>query len=392
MGDLSHLSDEQVAEQVSALAREQHRRLHLRDQGADPGPRLIHYPQSMPWPVRLRDSADHYRGLPFDGVTVGGQPYSAHNATIRVYQPRELSYPGLLREVSGMPDDLGNLKHNFYLTRVTHSFDWLDKAWRDTVVQNHRLLARALRASGKPFRGLFMDLESYAPGINPWKYGATKPGQQWVPSDTEGATPGLSPQEARALVRGMGREVMAEMIDEWPDLHVISTHGPWVSSHHTKNALNNQGMFWNDIAWANELLGSFVIGLMEAVWNNPGSGAQVVEAAEVYQATTRSQMGMVWDHLRRLPEIDTDQFHPDDAAWYQATMQVGLGTYDRDVDNDYAQFSPQQVRAINQLALAGTDHYAWFYSEGYEWGTTPSGNPRVPADYLRAVRAARTAN
>lgn len=132
--------------------------------------------------------------------------------------------------------------------------------------------AATSRISG--FDGIMIDTEYYGSCTNPWEYGSTT--NPWYYSTSAGATPGRSPAEAQAKVQVRGRQVMDAIRANWPAAKVMFFHGAWVSEPASFSPTRFDG---NNVAWANELVGPFVIGFVSSALR---SEAQVIDGTELY--------------------------------------------------------------------------------------------------------------
>ena len=145
----------------------------------------------------------------------------------------------------------------------------------------------------------------------------------------------------------------------------------------------------NNVAWANELVGPFVIGFVSSALR---SEAQVIDGTELY--TQRSltdfqhvyrwaKSGFARSGGRIVPAGDVS------AAEYEHHISVAQAVYDMDMLNGYGALSPAEVQRLVGWSLKTSDSYAWMYTEAYDWRATGWPSTQVPADYLVAVEQAR---
>ena len=348
-------------------------------------PLLIHYEQSFPTTEEIAAHPNWYRSLPFDGFVVGGREVDDVSF---IDQRTSYSEKAILREVRKLPADMGTARHNFFGLRLIAPLDWSDDAQWRRIESNLRNLAHALRVSGKPWDGVFLDNEWYGDGTSPWDYGAG--GDPWNYSDTEGATPGLGPVEAMSLVRARGRQVMEAMVEEWPGIVVFNSQGPWISQPATTGMLEANGVDDNDVSFANELSGSFTIGMMEATW---GTSATLVDGGRFYGLRTPAQFRAARAWMRQsFPDLDTLDLDAQEIARYKANISASFGIYDRDKNKKgWPRVPPHQLALLTSLALQQCDEYVWLYTETYDWGRGASWKNPVPRDYIVAMAAARAA-
>ncbi|MCK6210314.1 hypothetical protein KZX45_07130 [Georgenia sp. EYE_87] len=214
-----------------------------------PGPgaverHLIKYGQDIPYPQEVAADPAAYTRLPFDGIVLRVP------ASVDIFSPRAVDGSALLRDVSELPADLGDLERNWVRIAMLDELDWSDDALWDGIAANSAALAEAMRESGDPYVGVWFDNEFYGEGSSPWNYGEGH--DPWTFSATDGATPGLQPEEARDLVRRRGAQVMAAMADAWPGLEVMVLFGPWFSAPASSPGPAEAGLHWNDLAWVAE--------------------------------------------------------------------------------------------------------------------------------------------
>lgn len=339
-------------------------------------PSLVKYGQDIPSPRQVAAAADRYDALPFDGIVMR----TAESTDI--FSPRPIDHDALLEQASALPADL-RMRDNWLRITLHDELDWSDDALWRTVAANAGTMARALRESGRPYAGIWFDNEWYGEGRSPWNYGTST--QAWTPSDDEGATPGLSPEEATALVRSRGAEVMAAMTKGWPDLEVMVLFGPWVSEPSTYEALTDAGLPYNDISWVNELSGPFFMGMVERQGK-----ATVIDGGEYYDARSRADYAAFADWQRRgFVLAGSRSVTAAQAQTYQRDVATALAVYDRDQMDDYSVLDAATLGDLTEYALAEATHYVWVYTEEHEWGASRSWKPPVPQEYVDAVESAR---
>lgn len=339
-------------------------------------PRLIKYGQDIPTPRQVARAADQYDALPFDGIVM------ATDESADVFSPRRVDHAELLAQVSALPADL-RMRDNWVRITLHDELDWSDDALWRTVAANAGAVARALHESGRPYVGIWFDNEWYGEGPSPWDYGTTT--RAWTPSDADGATPGLSPQEATALASSRGAQVMAAITDGWPDLDVMVLFGPWVSEPSTSQALHEAGLPYNDVSWAHELAGPFFEGMV-----GQRGQARVVDGGEYYDARSRTDYAAFSDWQRRGFVLAGGSSVPASAAKaHQRAVPAALAVYDRDQLNNYRVHDAATLGELTRDALDEAADYVWLYTEEHEWGASDSGKPDVPREYVEAVAAAR---
>lgn len=347
---------------------------------ADAKPKLVKYGQDIPYPDQVAAAPQTYASLPFDGIVL------RVSASADIFSPRAVDQDELLEDVSELPTDLGGLRENWVRISLHDELDWADDELWATIADNSEKLASALRRSGRPYVGIWFDNEFYGEGDSPWNYGQSH--DAWEESDTEGAMPGVPPEEAREQARRRGAQVMQAMARGWPDLAVIVLFGPWISEPATTTALSGAGLHWNDISWANELSGPFFMGMVETAASAPP--ARVIDGGEYYDARSAEDYRAfrAWQD-RGFLENATSPPDPITADAYDEAVTSALAVYDRDQTDDFRVQDAETIGELTRIALEETEEYAWLYTEEHEWAPSESGKPPVPQEYVDAVADAR---
>lgn len=186
-------------------------------------------------------SLPHIKTLPFDGIVVYLRDKAMTlNATASINSSTPISYDQLMSILAPIRNlDLGNLKRNYAFVLGNSPPDVVSGDWM-VVIQNWMNLARACKDSG--LKGIFLDNENYG--------------------GTFGKTPATGdPMAYKVSARALGLGIMVTMLQAFPDIEIIHTHGPYVSYADALTALGaNPG--W---AAANDLLSPFFEGMLSAV-------------------------------------------------------------------------------------------------------------------------------
>lgn len=256
------------------------------------------------------------------------------------------------------------LKHNFIIVFATPAGNIFDEGW-DVVAQNFGNLAKAAKEVG--LEGIFFDIEEYFGDslIYPVNCGENK-----------------TVEEARSKMRERGRQIMDAMRAQWSDVRFLSTHGPYLSDSATFLYLRDNGMDVNDVAWANVLNASLLVGMMQSAY---GTEAKFIDGGEFYEARTVEQFQAIkyWqkEGMAMHSEIIPDDFRP---CWSQA-LSSSFGIYDDCNDMDAAMW---KATIINALKVA--DDYVWLYSERYDWWREENCWPEkpLPKEWEDAARQA----
>lgn len=354
-----------------------------------PGPTSAHRPFLVEhgWDVSTASEIAARRSqvdsLPFDGVSVRPQVEPLGRSTV--------SSAAAAQDLAALPA-MTNVTHNFLLMRMLdnapagapHAYDFYDDALWARIAQNAASYAAAARAASG-FDGIMIDTEYYGVGPNPWNFGAST--APWTYSETAGATPGRSAAQAQAKVQARGRQVMDAIRAAWPGAKVMFFRAAWLSEPASFTPDRFDG---NNVAWANELNGPFVVGFVSSA---QGSQAQIIDGTELYTQRSLADFRNVYswaktglpDHGGRIvPAGDVT------AAGYKSHISVAQVVYDRDVLNSYATLSPAVLGDLVAMSLRTSDTYTWMYTESFDWRSTGWPATRVTPAYVDAVAAARS--
>jgi len=323
---------------------------------------LIHHGWDMPTVGQVANHAALIDSRPFDGITVSLGSLSG--ATISGTAHSVSEYANAL---AAMPA-LRNVTHNFICLQLTQSnYNWYDNTLWATAAQNAANLATAMKATGK-FDGIFLDVEYYGGGTNLWDYPT--------------ATPSSTAADAANLVASRGKQVADGIYNAWSSAAVLVTYGAWVSDP----ATSLPG--YNNVAWANELMGSFDVGITESAYNHVGS--TYVDGGEVYTLRSLSDFQALrnWEKTG-LADSGSALIPSSFDSGYKSVISASVGVYDYDMNNGYALLSASVWQSLLSNALQTADKYVWAYNEAYDWLGTGYPAATVPQAYLDATAAAR---
>lgn len=323
------------------------------------GPFLIKHGWDLPTPAFVRDHVEEMERLPFDGLTVSLRGLSERVQRQEAVPEREFrSVLAPLRSTR-----FTTLRHNFAMVYATPSGSFFDDY--SVPTGNFARVAAAARAAG--LAGIAYDNEEY--------FGATA-------RHPENCA-GRSVARCRDQARLRGKQVMDAMRATWPDVRVMVFLGPWVSEPRTADVLG-PAMAYNDVAWANQVMGSFVVGMVEST---VGTQAKVVDAGELYTVRSRSQFARFrsWQKhgMARSSELIPERLRPE----WPRVVSAGAMVYDQpwiDVGMDEATWG-----TTIDNALASVDDYVLLYTERYDWWGTGWPDERVPHGWVEATRQAR---
>jgi hypothetical protein len=261
------------------------------------------------------------------------------------------------------------MTHNFVIIYAGSNQLYDDNT---VALQNFRNLARAAREAG--LEGIVYDNEYYTGG----------PGWKWPE-----ATPGHALEQAQGQAHDRGKQAMEAMISAWPEMTLLAFYGPWVSDPGT--AANYEGAAfqpipYNDVSWANQLLGPWVLGMIDAT---RGTAAKVVDGGEVYSLRSAAQ----FDQAYRWAKTDMASYGSIVPArmrdGYASDVSVGFGVFDRPSNGVGMDAAAWRETLAN--ALRRTDRYVWAYTESYDWWGSGWPVNRVPQVWIDATKAAKQA-
>ena len=332
-----------------------------------PGPCLILHdwfgksPASTP--AYVRDNLTFLESRPFDGLAIYVRsPDLSLNVTTSVMSSKALTYEEIsdvLRPIARLP--FKTLKHNFAAVLSLRPPDLFDD-WT-VVVRNFGFLARAARDAG--LKGVYFDNENY--------------GVKWANYPSGVACPEKSLAEYQDQARLRGKQVMEAMSEAFPDIVVLTLHGPYVSEPKAPSPLFPS---WH---LANRLLGPFFSGFVEGA----GDRAVCVDGGELYHLRTE-------DDFRRSHEWRRTAFASDkvDCAYLPAPVrekwpgrvEIAFGVTDRPFGGQ--PMDPATLKSVLGHALRRTDRYVWLYVEGRTL-LSPPERGGAEADWVEAVRQGR---
>jgi PKD repeat protein len=323
------------------------------------GKLLIKHGWDVPWPGFVKANVASMEKMPFDGLTVA----MSNGLGSKVQSQTPVSYEAFSAELAPMAETkFTTLRHNFVMAYSAPAGD-LFGDWT-VPLSNFTNLARA--ANGAGLTGVFYDTEEY--------FGA---GMQY-PSNCAGRT--VAECQAQAQLRG--RQVMDAMRGVWPEVRVLTSYGAWLSDPGT--AANLPGVPYNDVAWANQLMGSFLIGMAGSA---AGTAARVIDGGEIYTPRTQSQFATVKAWQKQGMAAKSTLIPSSLKPQWAATVSAGFGVYDMPWQGVGMDVATWQTTLANALATA--DEYVWTYTERHDWWGSGWPTTPVPPEWVEATRAAR---
>ena len=172
---------------------------------------------------------------------------------------------------------------------------------------------------------------------------------------------------------------MSAIEGQWPTATVIAFLGPWVSDADTADHFDDVFEF-NDVAWANELIGPFFLGMASAV---DGSDVTLVDGGEVYSLRSDRDFEHAYDWMKGGVAADHDLLPAQVRDRYGEAVSVGFGVYDRSPRGTPVE--PEEWRDKLTNALEAADHYVWAYTEAYDWWGKGWPEEPVPEEVIRAT-------
>jgi hypothetical protein len=277
---------------------------------------------------------DFILSQPFDGIVLNIP------ASWSVMEPGVvLDYDSVHRPwLQPLAAGFNDRRRNFVLAVARGAADPFDP-WT-TVIDNWVALARAARDAGCV--GIFFDNEEYFEQL--WDY----------PEDLKYPYPLEAYQQQ---YRRRGRELMAALTKVWPEIRIITAHGPYVSEPTTPRGVT---LLQTD-AREGHLAGHFFSGMLEAA---PATG-RVVDGGEVYQYRTAEDFARSRDWRRQgMARSASARLVPDGLrpAWPEA-IGIAFGVYDLQWKPDYAMTAAILETTLRE-ALRHADDYVWLFTEG----------------------------
>lgn len=323
-------------------------------------PLLIKHGWDLPDADFVNINATTIDALGFDGI-VFRIPSSS-----RVLSQNAISYEQFAEELAPVAGAaLQTTTHNFVIIYNGPVGGFDAEAWV-TPRANAANLARAAEEAG--ITGIFYDNENYDNKL------------RW---NAEGNAEEVAALQCDATQRGT--ELMGALQSEWPTVTLLTLHGPGLSDERTAEVYD-ASFPYNDVAWANPLLGRFFMGMALAV---RGTEATLIDGGEIYTMRNAEQYDVAYRWmLQGLPaesDLVPDELRDD----YPDVVDAAFGVYDRTWEK--VPMDPPIWRSTLIEALHRTDRYVWAYTERYDWLGTGHPSEPVPAEWVTATAEARAA-
>jgi hypothetical protein len=333
---------------------------------AGPAVSLIYagwFGNTIPTPGFIRANQGFLESQPFQGIVAYlRNDATGQNATTGIMGGGRMSadaIAGILSPLKGL--SWTTLVDNFGLVQGSTPPDFFDD-W-SSVIGNFADLAGALKDAG--LRGICFDNEQYAAPWGDYPAGARYP------------TKSLSDYQTQARLRGS--QVMQAMAARFPDIAVITLHGPYISELKAPASLGFPQ--WQS---GNNLMGPFFAGFVDGA----GDTASSVDGGELY--TLRSDSDFMNSYTWRkytLPSasVDCPFIPPALRAVWPNRVSISFGVYDRPFGG--APMDPGTLATTLTNALRHADRYVWFYTEGSTF-LLPSSSGGASAAWVGSVRQA----
>lgn len=316
-------------------------------------PRLLLFQQQLPTAEYVAAHIDEVDALPFEGVIF------SIPSTDLMRTPQVISVEQFRTELAPMVKaqaQLRKVRHNFVYVRLIRVNPFVVET--STVAQSMANLATAAREAG--LTGIVYDNEDYEDDT-------------WAPAFS---CPGSTLEACSAEAKQAGATIMRAMLEQWPDMTLMTTLGPFFGDPVTFRAILNE-----EPKPKHHILGAFAAGLGEATI---GTDATYVDGGEVYFVHNDT---MAMNH-RRLRKVDLPRDSPlvTDALRQQFASKVSLAFTFYDENGG----DPARWRNDIGVALRATDQYVWAFAFHTVWlGTPGPGKSAASRDWIDATVAGR---
>jgi hypothetical protein len=314
-------------------------------------------------PSFIRENKAFLESLPFDGVAVYlRNSEGTVNVTTSAMTNQRLGYEVIARVLAPLKGvHFTTMTQNFaavFSGRPPDFFgDW------SLMVQNFADLAGAARETG--LKGIYFDNENQ---LAKWSH---------YPDGVEYPSKTLKEYQEQARLRG--RQTMEAMVSQFPEIVVISLHGPYLSEPKAPAPLFPQ---WQT---ANQLMGPFFCGFVEGA----GKRATCVDGGKLYHLRASKEFQESYDW--RKSAIASDKVnsafipYPLRPIW-GSKVSIAFGIYDQPFDR--LDMFPDILRPTLANALKQTDRYVWLHVDGLTF-LRPHKSGGASDAWMDAVRRGR---
>jgi regulation of enolase protein 1 (concanavalin A-like superfamily) len=296
--------------------------------------------------------------LPVDGITVSSyEGWNLMSPGVRY------SYDDLYQTYSKLEGKFSKVNENYALVLIDYPGDLFDDAAWQSVIENWRNLAAALRDTG--FKGIFFDNEEYQ---TPWFN---------YPEDFASVQGNLANYQAQTRLRG--KQLMEAVSSVFPNIQVLTFHGPYLSEPKTPESVK---LTWGYSASEFELSGAFFVGFMEGRTNN----AVVIDGGEFYLYRTYEHFrdSYVWRKVGMGLTSTDSSFIPSslrDERWSQ-NISISFGLYNVSYPDPVVNRMDGSIMATTLgNARCAADQLVWVYVED----TRNWYGGEMPADFREGL-------
>lgn len=200
------------------------------------------------YPEWVASNRAYMETLPLDGLGIYmARPSSIDNVSANILQPTPISTSAIssvLQPIANMQSPV--LKKNFGIVYFGAGYDVYDDAKWSVAAQNMANLGQALQTAG--LAGIFVDNENYS------DHGDWRPGSPACDANKHSLT------DCQSKTRERGGQIMRALQSTFPNVVVLFFHDAYTSDTTFYSRTPNT----NDVTAANELLGPFIVGCVEA--------------------------------------------------------------------------------------------------------------------------------
>ena len=323
--------------------------------------KLIEWGFDEPSTKFMRENIYKMEQFPFDGVVFHALSTKGEKLHREMWGSRKFEFA----EFEHAVDDLKATPFQRFTDRFLRvnvqpgNVDWFDdEAWA-VVLQNSKVAARIAKQGG--CKGFMFDTESYVKKL--FMYAE----QQHRSAKTF--------SEYQAKIRQRGKQWMATVNAEFPEIKILMTFGYAESGRLQRNSEER----------VYGLLADFLDGMLDVctpetrivdAWERSFGYRKQEEFLEARNTTQTTVANYVATPHRYLKHVQTGF-----GIWMD-NRHHKVGWHLDDFSKNY--FTPVQFEESVRLALVASDEYVWIYTEKPLWWT----NQQLPQPYVDALRKA----
>lgn len=317
---------------------------------------------------RIVKNIAYIDSLPFDGIVLnGGDMWNTfgNGFSEAAFKNTAVPYSEIYNQLQPLAGKFRNLKHFFIQINVVKTADFFDD-WT-VIINNWRLTARALKAAGPEFVGIFFDNEEYTQ-FKLWNY----------PDDVDYKTKSLTEYIAQARLRG--KQIMEACLEEFPEIVIISAHGPYWSESKSPLYVTTQTGYI-------ELAGPFFTGMVEA----QSGKSLILDGGENYKFRTAEQFeaSYQWRKYTIASQSNNSPNIPESLrSFWQDKVSISYGVSDVGTNTSYGPMNPSIMRTTLENALNRCDNYVWYYPEAQSKYILQPGAYSTTSVWIDSIRSA----